>query len=179
MTIPHVEIVNTVPEDLSAIYALFDSAISYQKENNFPVWNGYDRALINREIADGTQYKIVIDGQIAGIFSAGDAGPLETELWKERTAEKSLYLNRIVTSPDFKGHRLFSRILDWAEIFAEEHGYHYARLDTWADNPHLIRYYGSFGFANLGLVQTSDSADLPFQYRGLTLLIMEKEIWQR
>jgi GNAT superfamily N-acetyltransferase len=167
---------NASLEDSETIYQLFENAISYQKKNNFQQWNGYDKALIQKEIAESTQYKLVINGQIAGIFSAGDAGPLETELWKEKTAIKSLYLNRIVVDQNFKGKRLFSMILDWSNTFTAGRGYKYLRLDTWADNPHLINYYKSFGFTDLGIVQTSGSPELPLQYRTLNLLIMEKEI---
>lgn len=172
----NIKIINAVPEDRDEIYKLYESAISFQKDNNFPVWKGYNRELIDYEIANLSLYKIVVNEKLAGIFSAGAAGALETELWKERTAIKSLYLNRIIISRSYKGQRLFACILDWVNKDLKIHRYEFVRLDTWADNPHLAKYYGSFGFKDLGIVRTSDSPSLPLQYRGLDLLIMEKAV---
>ncbi|SEB06711.1 GNAT family N-acetyltransferase [Pedobacter hartonius] len=171
-----IKIINAVGDDVSEIYELYENAISFQKENNFPVWKGYNPELIDQEINDLLLYKIVVNEKLAGIFSAGPAGLLETELWKERTAIKSLYLSRIIVSRKYQGQRLFACILDWINKDLKKHRYEFIRLDTWADNPHLVKYYGSFGFKDLGIVRTSDSLSLPLQYRGLDLLIMEKAV---
>jgi hypothetical protein len=39
-------IVNTTKEDLAFICTLFDDAIAYQKRKGFPVWNGYDKQVL-------------------------------------------------------------------------------------------------------------------------------------
>jgi GNAT superfamily N-acetyltransferase len=169
-------IMNTEITDRTHIYRLFEEAIIYQRINNVPVWNGYNKALIDTEIHERTQYKIVIDNQIAGIFSVCKPGALEAELWKEKVSEKSIYLNRIVTDRIFRGKRLFKTILDWIDDFTSGSNFKHIRMDTWADNPFLVDYYKTFGFHDRGIINTSESEALPPQYRKLTLLILEKNL---
>jgi hypothetical protein len=53
------QIMNTETTDRTHIYRLFEEAIIYQRINNVPVWNGYNKVLIDTEINERTQYKIV------------------------------------------------------------------------------------------------------------------------
>ena len=61
-------IVNTEIKDLDFIYSLFDEAISYQKRKEYPVWAGYDKEVLKKDIKNKLQYKIVINNNIACIF---------------------------------------------------------------------------------------------------------------
>ena len=62
-------IINTDIKDLDFIYSLFDEAISYQKRKKYPVWVGYDKEVLKKDIKNRLQYKIIIDNNIACIFS--------------------------------------------------------------------------------------------------------------
>jgi RimJ/RimL family protein N-acetyltransferase len=53
------------------------------------------------------------------------------------------------------------------------------RLDTWAENESLIRYYSKFGFEFIGERRTSTDLALPPQYRGLRLALMEEQLHRR
>jgi ribosomal protein S18 acetylase RimI-like enzyme len=167
-------IINTTYEDLPTIYQLYDMAIAYQRIKGYPVWNGYDKRILDEEIENRSQYKILLNAEIACIFSACQPGSVEAELWKERASVKSLYLHRIVVNQQYKGQKLFASILEWAENHMEGNDYKYVRMDTWADNPSLINYYKSFGFEEAGIGFTSDSPDLPSQYRNVKIIMMEK-----
>lgn len=167
-------ITNTTISDLPVIYDLYDKAIAYQKSRNFPVWNGYDKRVINDEIENKSQYKILINNELAAIFSACQPGHVEAELWQERAEKKAIYLHRIIVNRDFKGQKIFAKILQWTEEFIAGKGYQYIRMDTWADNPTLIDYYKSFGFEEAGIGYTSDSEDLPSQYRKVKIIMLEK-----
>jgi GNAT superfamily N-acetyltransferase len=166
-------IIKAVPRDRSFIYSLYLNAIKYQLDHGYPAWNGYNVDLIDQEIHSATLQKIMINGEIAAIFSAGRDGVLEEELWKDKATDKALYLNRIITNPTYKGQRLLGSILDWARNYCRINDLQFIRLDTWADNPQLVNYYLSFGFQNLGTFETSNASDLPLQYRNLQLTIME------
>ena len=49
-------ILNTEIKDLAFIYHLFEEAMLYQKRNNYPVWAGYDKAVLDQDIKDCLLY---------------------------------------------------------------------------------------------------------------------------
>lgn len=58
------KIINTTGHDLEFTYSLFEEAIAYQKRNSYPVWNGFDKGVLIKDVANKQQYKIVIDKEI-------------------------------------------------------------------------------------------------------------------
>lgn len=164
---------NTDAADLEFIYGLFDSAIAYQTLRKFPVWRGYDKAVLIRECADGHQYKILIDGVIAIVFSVCYEDKI---IWGEREDGNALYLHRIAVNPEFKGRKLFGEILNWAIIHAKTKRLRFIRMDTWAENPGMSDYYITFGFKIVDHSIAPDSPELGFQYRNLALALLELEL---
>jgi GNAT superfamily N-acetyltransferase len=166
---------NTTIGDLEFIYGLFDSAIAYQSRRKFPVWRGYDKSVLVKECADKNQYKILIDGAIAIVFSVCYNDKI---IWGEKENGDALYLHRIAVNPDFKGRKLFGEILNWATAHARTKGIRCIRMDTWAENPAMSDYYKSFGFVIVGHTTAPDSPELGFQYRKLPLTLLEFELKQ-
>jgi len=164
---------NTIQSDLEFIYSLFDKAIDYQTRHHYPVWRGYDKDVLIREVQDKNQYKILIDGTIAIVFSVCYEDKI---IWNELEHGDSLYLHRIVVNPACKGKRLFGEILNWAVAHAKAKGIHSIRMDTWAANTVIADYYKGFGFKFVGHVTAPDSPELGFQYRKLELTLLEMEL---
>ena len=88
----------------------------------------------------------------------------------------ALYLHRIVVNPTMKGQKLFSLILDWAIRHANGRKLNCIRMDTWASNPTLIKYYESFGFTFMENYTTPDSEELPVHNRNLPLALLEYKL---
>lgn len=168
MTIEH-----TTIADLDFIYGLFDSAIAYQTRKKFPVWRGYDKSVLIKECTDGNQYKILIDGSIAIVFSVCYEDKI---IWEDREDGNAIYLHRIAVNPAFKGRKLFGEILTWAIAHAKSKGLRFIRMDTWAENPAMSEYYKSFGFEFVAHSIAPDSPELGFQYRNLALTLLEMEV---
>ena len=103
-------IVNTEIKDLGFIYSLFDEAISYQKRKGYPVWVGYDKEVLTKDIENKLQYKIVIDDKIACVISICYS---DKRIWREQETGDSLYLHRIAVNPAYKGQKQFGKILNW------------------------------------------------------------------
>src|SRR5450755_1371983 len=97
-------IVNTEIIDLDFIYSLFDGAISYQKRKEYPVWAGYNKEVLKKDIENKLQYKIVIDNNIACIFSICYSDKI---IWRKREKGDSLYLHRIAVNAVYKGQKQF------------------------------------------------------------------------
>ena len=97
-------------------------------------------------------------------------------IWRERDRGDAVYLHRIVVNPAFKGQKLFGDILSWAIGHGKEKGMRHVRLDTWANNPQLIKYYQGFGFRFVENFTTPDDNLLPVHNRNLALALLEYEI---
>jgi ribosomal protein S18 acetylase RimI-like enzyme len=166
------EIKNSTLEDIDAIFALYDQATAYQKTVFHKNWEGFDRAMVTTEINENRQWKIVINGQIACIFALTFNDVL---FWKEKDAQPSIYIHRIVTDSAFRGVGFVNKILDWAKIYCRNNGKDYIRMDTWGDNPKLIDYYVRCGFNYVGTIDLDNTEGLPIHYKG-TLALFEIKI---
>lgn len=161
---------HTSPDDLPAIFRLFEDSILYQEKNGYPVWRNYDRDAIRRDIENGNQYKIVSEAAIGLVFSVAYRDPI---IWRDRDKGDAIYLHRIVVNPAFKGQRLFGLVLDWAKAHVQERKLKSIRMDTWAANPTIIDYYKSFGFGVVEHYTTPDTPELPAHNRNLALTLLE------
>ena len=114
------QVIHTSKDDLSFIYELFEHSIQYQAKNNVPVWKHYDRGAIVRDIENGNQYKVIVDGVTAIVFSVAYSDRI---IWRGRDQSDAIYLHRIVVNPEFKGKKLFGLILDWSINHVKENRY--------------------------------------------------------
>jgi ribosomal protein S18 acetylase RimI-like enzyme len=167
------EILNTNKSDLATIYELFEDSIRYQEKIGVPVWKNYDRDAIIRDIEDKNQFKIVVDNAIAIVYSIRYSDKI---IWRHLDDGKAIYLHRIVVNPNFKGQRLFGKVVDRAIQYAKEKEFSAVRMDTWANNPAIIDYYKSFGFSFVENYTTPDSEQLPVHNRNLALTLLELQI---
>ncbi len=163
------EITNSTPADIGLIFELYDAAIEFQKQVFDKHWQGFDTGLVEREIAENRQWKIMVDGQVACIFAITFE---DKSIWKERDQGDGMYIHRIVTNPAFRGRKFVPIITAWAVEYAKSNGIPYVRMDTWGDNQKLIDYYQSCGFNFLGII-VPDKAGLPSHYNGITLSLFE------
>lgn len=165
-----IKIVNTTRDDWNHVVKLFQKAMSLQGKKGYKVWEEIEEKGLQRDLENKLQYKLVRDKEILGVFSVQFSDPL---IWRERDNDDAIYLHRIVVSPNHKGQRLFATVLDWAKRCALEKNLKYIRMDTWADNEKIIRYYQSFGFVFKGYYQTGNEPGLPLQNRNLEVALLE------
>ena len=167
------QIENTSPKDLNFIYWLFEEAIAYQKKNNYVGWNSYDKDFIKLDIKNKEQFKVIKGNAVLCIFSICFR---DAVIWREKENGDAIYLHRIVVNPAFKGQKQFEKILNWIVEFANGKGLKYIRMDTWADNPHIIDYYKSYGFQLIENYTTPDTPELPDQHRDLKVALLEMKL---
>jgi GNAT superfamily N-acetyltransferase len=164
------EVRNTEMNNLEQIFELFDHSIIYQERNGYPVWKNYDKAAIIKDIETKSQYKVVVNASIGIVFSVGYTDKI---IWRAHDIGNSVYLHRIAVNPELKGRKLFGLILDWTIQHAQQKGLVRIRMDTWAENPTLIKYYQNFGFKVIENYTTPDSIELPLHNRNLALTLLE------
>jgi ribosomal protein S18 acetylase RimI-like enzyme len=171
--IDNTEIVNTTLNDLDNVLWLFEKAMELQGKNGYKVWEGIDKAALQKDIDEGLQYKIVKGNDVLCIFSIQHNDPF---IWRDRDLDDAIYLHRIVVNPNFKGQKQFQKVLNWARQFAQQNNLKFVRMDTWADNKKIIDYYKSFGFKFIENYKTTDATELPIQNRNLNVALLEMEV---
>jgi ribosomal protein S18 acetylase RimI-like enzyme len=157
-------------DDLNTIFKLYDAAIAHQKAVSNMHWLPFDRELVAQEIAEGRQWKILMDEKIACVFVVAYQ---DAAIWGEKDQDPSVYLHRIVTDPAFRGRNFVGAILEWAKEHGKNLGKKFVRLDTWAENLKLKEIYERNGFQFIGVVTPNDLSVLPSHYSGIRLSLFE------
>jgi ribosomal protein S18 acetylase RimI-like enzyme len=163
-------IANSEPGDLSEIIRLYEVARSFQKTKGAVPWPEFDCKLIETEILQHQQWKILIDYQIACVWCTSFADP---QIWEERNTDPSIYIHRIASDPTFRGRNLVAEIVKWARVYANENGKKFIRMDTVGENTELIKYYQKCGFEFLGLSKLKDTSTLPVHYHNATVSLFQ------
>jgi len=167
------QITNSTPEDIDQLFELYDAATAYQKKVGNNHWKGFDRALVLAETVANRQWKIMIDGEIAGVFLITFNDPL---IWLEKDNDQAIYIHRIATNPVYRGHHLVKHIVQWAATYARQLEKQFVRLDTGSGNEKLNSYYISCGFSYLGIVKLRETGNLPAHYKDGSFSLFEIDL---
>jgi len=164
-----VRVLNSQPTDIDIIFKFYDLAVEHQKKVFNKHWLGFSHILVQSEISENRQYKITVDGVVACVFAVTFNDKL---IWGDKDKD-SIYIHRIVTHPDFRGHSFVKEIITWAKKYSADNGIKFIRMDTWADNEKLLEYYTSCGFSYVGVVTMKQTEGLPKHYEGISLSLFE------
>jgi GNAT superfamily N-acetyltransferase len=161
---------NSTLQDIDEILLLYKIATDFQKTKFTSHWPAFDRELIETEICENRQWKLIADGKMACIWATTFEDP---QIWEERNQEPAVYLHRIATNPDFRGNHLVEKIVEWAKSYAAENQKNFIRMDTVGDNTGLIYHYTQCGFDFLGLWKLKNTTGLPAHYHKATVSLFE------
>ena len=148
--------------DTDLIFDLYNKGTEHQKKVAKKYWKGFQRALIETEVSEKKIFKIIVDREIACVFSIDYNDP---HIWGEKDNDPAMYIHRIATNPSFRGRFFVKRIVEWAKLHAEENQKEYIRMDTGRGNEKLNNYYISCGFDYLGVVELKNHDSLPEHYK--------------
>jgi ribosomal protein S18 acetylase RimI-like enzyme len=149
---------------------LYECARGFQKIKGAVLWPQFDKALIEREIAEKRQWKLMIDGQMACVWATTFDDP---QIWEERNNDPAVYIHRIATNPDFRGQYFVDELVVWAKIYALKNEKKFIRMDTVGENKGLIDYYQKSGFDFLGLAKLRQTEGLLAHYQNATVCLFE------
>jgi len=167
-----IQVLNSQIPDIDTIFEFYDMAVAHQKKVFNKHWQGFSRGLIETEVEEHRQFKILVDGVVACIFAVTFDDKL---IWGDRDKD-SIYIHRIVTHPEFRGYAFVKEIIKWAREFASGRGIKFIRMDTWADNEKLLDYYTGCGFDYVGVVTMEKTEGLPKHYEGISLSLFEIKV---
>jgi len=161
---------NSQLEDIDTIFQLYDIATAFQKKKGAVEWPVFNRSMVDEEIKNLQQWKIVIDHKIACVWAIAESDP---QIWLHRNEDPAIYIHRIATHPDFRGQNLVDVIVKWSHAFAKAKKKMYIRMDTVGENIGLIEYYKKCGFDFLGLSELTDTKGLPAHYHNATVSLFQ------
>jgi ribosomal protein S18 acetylase RimI-like enzyme len=167
------QILPSEQKDIDTIFGLYAKAIEFQKKVSDQHWLPFEHQLVEQEISEQRQWKIILDNKIVCVFAITFSDPF---IWKEKNKDPSLYIHRIVTHPDYRGNNFVGHIVNWAKEYGKAHGKKFVRMDTWGDNIKLKNYYERFGFTFLGIITPEKTGELPAHYSAITLALFELPI---
>ncbi len=167
------QIKNSNLKDLTSIFELYRIATAYMKSKKQVAWPEFPTDLIESEILDKRQWKMVIDEQIACIW----ATTLNDELiWGKENSVPSVYIHRIATDPHFRGQNLVQKIVNWAEEYCITNRLKFIRMDTVGLNEGLIKHYQKHGFDFLGTKKLVNTTGLPAHYNDGDVCLFQREV---
>jgi GNAT superfamily N-acetyltransferase len=167
------KIINSNTKDIDTIFTFYDYAIAFQKTKFNKHWQGFDIDLIEKEIQENRQWKIMMDDVVVAIFAITFNDAI---IWGERDEQTAIYIHRIVTHPNYRGNNFVHQIIIWAKKYCKQINKDFIRLDTWGDNQPLIDYYVKCGFTFLGLSPVINTTELPKHYQGLQLSLFQIKV---
>ncbi|TWI93932.1 acetyltransferase (GNAT) family protein [Mucilaginibacter frigoritolerans] len=170
------EIHYSTKEDIDEIFRLYRIATDFQKAKFIVHWPEFERSMIETEINEKRQWKIVIDNRIACIWAITFNDP---QIWEQRNDDPAVYIHRIATNPEFRGQNLVQQITEWAKQYALTNKKKFIRMDTVGNNPGLIAYYIKNGFDFLGLYKLENTEGLPAHYHNATVSLFQIELIDR
>lgn len=166
-------ILNSKTEDIDSIFKIYDEATAHQKKVAKKSWRGFERELIENEIAENRHFVIKEENVVACTFVITFDDAI---IWKEANLKPSVYIHRIATNPDFRGQNYVKKIVDWAVNYAKENNKLYVRLDTHSGNERINAYYESCGFTYKGISEIEWTSDLPEHYKEGSFSLFEIKI---
>lgn len=165
------QIKNSNLNDIPEIFRLYKLATDFQKLK-FPdnQWPEFGKELINKEVAENRQFKLIIDNEIACVWAITYS---DAQIWEEKENNSSIYIHRIATNPVFRGQNFVQKIVDWAKDYAVEKNKEYLRMDTCGRNDRLINHYKRCGFDFLGIEKLKNTSELPLHYHNADVCFFE------
>ena len=162
---------NCTTTDITEIFRLYRIAADYQRSiQAVVVWPEFDREMVELEIAENRQWKLIINGEVACVWATTFT---DEQIWEERNIDAAVYIHRIATNPRLRGRDFVSIITTWAKDYAKSNGKDFVRLDTLGNNTRLIAHYTNAGFTFLGIFDLKNTSSLPSHYHNVPACLFE------
>ena len=114
------------------------------------------------DIAEGTLFGLKQEGICTGIITLNteQEEAYKTIDWQDK-GENILVIHRLAVRPDYQQQGIATRLMDFAEEYAQQQGCTSIRLDSYSGNTNSIAFYHKRGYADRGRVNFP-GRELPF-----------------
>ncbi|MFT6064949.1 MAG: ribosomal protein S18 acetylase RimI-like enzyme [Polaribacter sp.] len=167
---------NVTITDIGEVFKFYKIASEYQTaKKKVVVWPAFERAMVETEIAENRQFKLLINNEIACIWAIAFS---DKQIWEERNKDTAVYIHRIATDPKFRGNNFVADIVTWAKEYVKQKKIQFIRLDTLGNNIKLIAHYKNAGFDFLGLFNLKNTDRLPDHYQLAPVCLFEINLFK-
>lgn len=167
---------NVTITDIEEVFKFYKIASEYQTaKKKVVVWPDFERAMVETEIAENRQFKLLINNEIACIWAITFS---DKQIWEERSKDTAVYIHRIATNPKFRGNNFVADIVTWAKEYVNQKNIQFIRLDTLGNNTKLIAHYKNAGFDFLGLFNLKNTDSLPDHYQLAPVCLFEINLFK-
>jgi ribosomal protein S18 acetylase RimI-like enzyme len=167
---------NVTITDIGEVFKFYKIASEYQTaKKKVVVWPDFERAMVETEIAENRQFKLLINNEIACIWAITFS---DKQIWEERNKDTAVYIHRIATDPKFRGNNFVADIVTWAKEYVKQKNIQFIRLDTLGNNIKLIAHYKNAGFDFLGLFNLKNTDRLPDHYQLAPVCLFEIDLFK-
>jgi predicted N-acetyltransferase YhbS len=139
-------------------------------EMNVSQWPLFELDRVLEDIDQGRLLVLMKDQHVVGGVTLTETDPL---IWTDNTP--AFYIHRLVVARYLKGQDIGSVIVDLVEQRAITSGKSVLRLDCWANNDRLKRYYERIGFRKIRDLAMGEAPSLPAHYRNSTTTLFERQ----
>ena len=159
-------------KNLHVVSHLLSAARDWHLATTPEVWPVFPLEALSRDIAEGRVYLFSIDSVYVATVTLTETDPL---IW-DGTEEAALYIHKLAVRRDYAGQGIGTAVLEWIKGHALRSQKRFLRLDTWATNAGLKKYYEKQGFTHLKTKSFPLESPLPDHYRGASMNLFEMEV---
>jgi GNAT superfamily N-acetyltransferase len=138
-----------VPDDVPTAADILEEATRWLRSRDLPTgWPiPYPREILVEHVANSELY--LVEREPEGAVATVTLQWQDVRFWGERPPD-ACYLHHFAVRRSVAGEGVGVRVLGWVEGLARARGRSFLRLDCVANDPRLIEYYTSRGFARRG-----------------------------
>lgn len=155
--------------EIDELQALFASAIAWQQQRGVPTFTTFPASFFAQEINEGAIFVARRAGKLVGTVSLYEA---DDYIW-DNDAAPALYIHRLASLRTAEGRGVGAALIGWSRRRAAELGKQWLRVDCWADNIELCRFYERQGFSIVRDKNTGQHAGLPEHYQNINLRLFQ------
>lgn len=155
----------------AAVMKLFSEARSWQQVAGVNTWPELEPTRILTDIDQGSVFVLIHKDSVIGSVTIFESDPL---IWPDD--RRALYIHRLATARRLKGRGLCGMIIDYAARRARDQGKALLRLDCWAGNERLKRYYEQLSFVRIRDLFMGEVRELPAHYWNSTTTLFERPV---
>jgi GNAT superfamily N-acetyltransferase len=145
--------------DTPTVTQLFREAVLWLASRGLNQWQNMSSVSehIEKDVAAGVVWVVSSGSESSTVGTLTLDSYADAQFWRPKDdPTNALYVHRLIVSRSRSGRGIGSSMLDWASLKAADGGKRWLRLDAWARNPQLHRYYLNEGFGNLRTLLLDD-----------------------
>jgi len=166
------EVKRATVKDIELLQDLFSQAISWQKQRGVPTFTNFTSSFFEQEINKRSVFAAWHQERLVGTVSLYESDDI---IW-ENDKEPALYIHRLTSLRGEIGRGVGTALIEWSRWQAKDRNKKWLRVDCWAENRDLCKFYERQGFERVRDKNTGENPALPKHYQKIELRLFQMGI---